>query len=82
MLVVCVLYNILVDTCIMYCVYFIRYWIMLVSCIIMYYQVLEDARIMLERMVHRGACGCDNSTGDGAGLMVAMPHEYFTKVLK
>lgn len=37
---------------------------------------------MLERMVHRGACGCDNSTGDGAGLMVAMPHEYFTKVLK
>lgn len=37
---------------------------------------------MLERMVHRGACSCDNITGDGAGLMVAMPHEYFTKTLK
>ena len=66
----------------MYYVYYIRCWRMPVLCIITYYQVLEDARIMLERMVHRGACGCDNSTGDGAGLMVAMPHEYFTKVLK
>ena len=37
MLVVCVLYNILVDTCIIYYVYFIRYWRMLVSCIIKNY---------------------------------------------
>ncbi|XP_067951479.1 uncharacterized protein [Watersipora subatra] len=37
---------------------------------------------MLERMEHRGACSCDNMTGDGAGLMVATPHEYYKKVLR
>lgn len=46
------------------------------------WQVLEDSRIMLERMEHRGACSCDNLTGDGAGLMVATPHDYYQRVLK
>jgi glutamate synthase (NADPH/NADH) large chain len=28
-------------------------------------------------MEHRGACGCENNTGDGAGIMLQMPHEFF-----
>ena len=28
-------------------------------------------------MEHRGACGCENNTGDGAGILIQMPHEFF-----
>lgn len=38
-----------------------------------------DAIEMLERMAHRGACGCEKNTGDGAGILVALPHEFFRK---
>lgn len=31
---------------------------------------------MLENMEHRGACGCERTTGDGAGIMIQMPHEF------
>jgi glutamate synthase (NADPH/NADH) large chain len=32
---------------------------------------------VLENMEHRGACGCENNTGDGAGIMIQTPHEFF-----
>jgi glutamate synthase (NADPH/NADH) large chain len=32
---------------------------------------------VLERMAHRGAEGADNKTGDGAGIMVQIPHEFY-----
>ncbi|GJM27664.1 MAG: glutamate synthase [Cyclobacteriaceae bacterium] len=41
------------------------------------HQVVEDALIMLENMQHRGACGCEPETGDGAGILVQIPHEFF-----
>eukprot|EP00897_Mesotaenium_endlicherianum_P003635 jgi/Mesen1/329/ME1156431C09465 len=28
-------------------------------------------------MEHRGACGCESNTGDGAGIMIQVPHEFF-----
>jgi glutamate synthase (NADPH/NADH) large chain len=28
-------------------------------------------------MEHRGACGCEINTGDGAGIMIQIPHEFF-----
>ncbi len=31
-------------------------------------------------MAHRGACGCEVNTGDGAGILVGMPHDYFSQV--
>ena len=37
-----------------------------------------DAITMLERMSHRGACGCEANTGDGAGILIQIPHEFFT----
>lgn len=39
-----------------------------------------DAIEMLMRMTHRGACGCETNTGDGAGILVALPHEFFSEV--
>ena len=30
-------------------------------------------------MEHRGACGCEPNTGDGAGILVQTPHEFFQK---
>jgi len=41
------------------------------------HQIISDALTILENMEHRGACGCESNTGDGAGLMVQMPHEFF-----
>lgn len=40
------------------------------------HQIVEDAISMLERMDHRGACGCDPNTGDGAGILLQIPHEF------
>ncbi|MEM8874381.1 MAG: glutamate synthase central domain-containing protein, partial [Planctomycetota bacterium] len=34
---------------------------------------------MLENMEHRGACGCEPNTGDGAGIMVATPDKFFRR---
>src|SRR5437588_12015549 len=35
---------------------------------------------MLANLEHRGACGCDPLTGDGAGILFQIPHEFFKKV--
>ncbi len=37
---------------------------------------------VLRNMDHRGATGADNSTGDGAGLLMQIPHEFIVDVLK
>jgi glutamate synthase (NADPH/NADH) large chain len=42
------------------------------------HQIVSDAITMLERMNHRGACGCEPNTGDGAGILIQIPHEFFT----
>ncbi|SEN39535.1 glutamate synthase (NADH) large subunit [bacterium A37T11] len=38
--------------------------------------MVADALTMLENMEHRGACGCDPESGDGAGIMLQLPHEF------
>src|ERR1700722_16446939 len=40
-------------------------------------QIIDNALTMLENMEHRGACGCDPETGDGAGILIQLPHEFF-----
>lgn len=37
---------------------------------------------MLSRMEHRGACGCEIDTGDGAGAIFNMPHDFLKRVVK
>ncbi|HRE52698.1 MAG TPA: glutamate synthase large subunit [Flavitalea sp.] len=41
------------------------------------HQIISDALTVLENMEHRGACGCETNTGDGAGIMIQTPHEFF-----
>ena len=41
------------------------------------HQIVSDALTILENMEHRGACGCEHNTGDGAGIMIQTPHEFF-----
>ena len=46
------------------------------------HQILEDADHLLCRMDHRGARGAEQNTGDGAGILTALPHEFLAKVAK
>jgi len=39
------------------------------------HQTVSDGLTILENMEHRGACGCEPTTGDGAGIMIQIPHE-------
>jgi len=41
------------------------------------HNVVDKALTMLENMEHRGACGCEPETGDGAGILVQTPHDFF-----
>jgi glutamate synthase (NADPH) large chain len=41
------------------------------------HQHISDALTVLENMEHRGACGCEVNTGDGAGIMIQTPHAFF-----
>ena len=34
---------------------------------------------VLVNLTHRGACGCDPETGDGAGVLIQIPHKYFAR---
>ncbi|KAJ9679825.1 hypothetical protein PVL29_021667 [Vitis rotundifolia] len=45
-------------------------------------KTVTDAVEMLVRMSHRGACGCETNTGDGAGILVGLPHDFFKEVAK
>jgi glutamate synthase (NADPH/NADH) large chain len=40
------------------------------------HKIVTDALHMLTRMYHRGACGCEENTGDGAGILIQIPHEF------
>ncbi len=40
------------------------------------HELVDSALKVLENMRHRGAEGADNKTGDGAGIMVQIPHEF------
>ncbi len=42
-------------------------------------KIIEQANTMLNRMEHRGACACDEETGDGAGVMTGIPYELYQR---
>mgnify|MGYP002525585240 FL=1 len=46
------------------------------------HKITEDALEMLSRMGHRGACGCEANTGDGAGILTNIPHEFFSQKIQ
>jgi len=42
-------------------------------------QLVTDALLMLSRLAHRGAVGSDPDSGDGAGILVQLPHRFFKR---
>ncbi|MGH9802962.1 MAG: glutamate synthase subunit alpha, partial [Blastocatellia bacterium] len=43
------------------------------------HDIIEQALRILVNLRHRGAVGCEENTGDGAGILVQIPHEFFLK---
>jgi glutamate synthase (ferredoxin) len=42
------------------------------------HQLVTDALKILVNLDHRGACGCEANTGDGAGLLIQIPHDFLS----
>ena len=40
--------------------------------------ILKGLQILIN-LAHRGACGCDSETGDGAGILIQIPHAFFDR---
>jgi glutamate synthase (ferredoxin) len=40
------------------------------------HQIVTDGLKILVHLDHRGACGCEANTGDGAGILIQVPHEF------
>jgi len=46
------------------------------------HDIVEKGLQILRNLEHRGACGCDPLTGDGAGILMQIPHEFFARECK
>ena len=46
------------------------------------HKIVENALTILKNLIHRGACGCEENTGDGVGMLTQLPHKFFTRVCK
>jgi len=46
------------------------------------HQIMLDAYHLNSRMDHRGGCGFEANTGDGAGILMALPHSFFNKLAR
>ena len=46
------------------------------------HQIVRNGVEILKNLVHRGAVGGDLKTGDGAGMILQIPHKFFSKVLE
>src|ERR1700750_2707310 len=40
------------------------------------HSLVEQALQILVNLDHRGACGCEANTGDGAGILIQVPHDF------
>lgn len=43
------------------------------------HDIIDEALTVLENLNHRGASGADENTGDGAGILVQIPHDFFKR---
>ena len=46
------------------------------------YDIIDDALTILENLKHRGAEGADAQSGDGAGILIQIPHEFFCRRMR
>ncbi len=42
--------------------------------------IISQALTILKNLLHRGACGCEENTGDGVGILIQMPHAFLARV--
>lgn len=45
------------------------------------HRIIEQGIKVLKRLMHRGASGADPNTGDGAGVLIALPDAFFGQLL-
>ena len=43
------------------------------------HEIIEKGIEILINLTHRGSCGCDPDTGDGAGILIQIPHKFFAR---
>jgi len=43
------------------------------------HEIVRKGLEVLINLTHRGAAGCDPETGDGAGILIQIPHEFFAR---
>ncbi len=43
-------------------------------------KIVENALTILQNLLHRGACGCEENTGDGVGILIQVPHKFYQRV--
>ncbi len=43
------------------------------------HQIVKNALIILQNLLHRGACGCEENTGDGVGILLQIPHKFYSR---
>jgi glutamate synthase domain-containing protein 2/glutamate synthase domain-containing protein 1/glutamate synthase domain-containing protein 3 len=43
------------------------------------HSIIRDGYTILVNLTHRGACGCDPETGDGCGMLIQLPHDFFAE---
>ncbi len=43
------------------------------------HEIIRQGIQVLINLTHRGACGCDPETGDGAGILIQIPHKFFAR---
>lgn len=43
------------------------------------HEIVSQSLQALENLEHRGACGCEKNTGDGAGILIQIPHDFFSE---
>src|SRR3989442_8116561 len=46
------------------------------------HQIIQQALQVLRNLDHRGACGCEANTGDGAGILMQVPHPFLQKAVR
>ncbi len=43
------------------------------------HKIVTQALTILRNLMHRGACGCEENTGDGAGILIQVPHAFLNR---
>jgi glutamate synthase (ferredoxin) len=43
------------------------------------HRIVTHALTILRNLMHRGACGCEENTGDGAGILIQIPHAFLSR---